>query len=350
MTATQLNGDVILDIIENVYFDSNGNADMRTLHSMTLVSKQWARCTSPYLWHHIDTEPQDDSTITMLLKSLSDPNMASRIVMLALVLRPGRPFAPLILACPRLYELRVLIKQQALEEPLPVLPNVRSLVLEVWPTMSRIPFQILQQTPNLRCLRLQRELASWPPALAPPFKLYELSVRRPPKDHALAWLLRSATDSLVVLESYDVPGPAMRSFLAEHGAQLQSLRVFVHSFAWRTPLRACVALKEYKMVRMPTIQPLFELPKTIEHLAFANQGKDSIAPVTRLVKSLPNLRIITHDAWSAEQDDFLDLRNVCEQIGVALRVETFPFWNCEDAVEVDRFPRTKSLSNSGRMR
>ncbi|EJD43944.1 hypothetical protein AURDEDRAFT_166998 [Auricularia subglabra TFB-10046 SS5] len=351
--AAQVTDDALDEIIERLYYKPDGYPDYKTLASMTLVNRQWRAAARPYLWRSVTVEDSTPATFRKFTIALTNQRLAESISSLDMTLCADRPFDLVVLACPRLYQLRVSIQVQELDEPLRDMPNVRSLVLQTWPTMSRLPFEILQHTPSLRHLRFQHELVSRapdipPPDDPPPFDLYELVLRRPPSDRAMEWVLSGAAN-LRILESWDAPNTPLRDFIDSHGARLRSLKVYTYTLPWQARLRSCVALEEFKTVRIPALQ-LPKLPETVEHFAFANIGRDPLGPIMHIVQRLPRLRVLTHDASTPEQDDFQALKDVCTRRGVALRLDPFAFWNNEDAIPVDRFPRTKSLSNIRYMR
>ncbi|KAH7098286.1 hypothetical protein BKA62DRAFT_750928 [Auriculariales sp. MPI-PUGE-AT-0066] len=340
-----LPNEIIIQVVENAYYNQSGYPDHRTLHRLSAVSHQWTTCTQPLLWSFVNLRGSSTSELLRFGDLVRDNGRLLKHVRALSLSQPVVPcFKAFMGLFPHLYELRLSTTEMDLPNTVFELPSLQSLVLESWPTMSNVPFCLLQRTPNLRFLRLNSELASpRVPADPPRFRLYELALRRMPREMALEWLRPALVESLEIIDTFDAPSPPLEEAIERRAAHIRSVRVHVHNFLLAKMLKLCTALEEYKMNALPKIGNLRGLPQTLQHLAFANWANDPVLLVVEAVLALPNLRTVTHDTGALEQPDFHFLQEACRKRG-------FPIWNSEDAVEVEQFPRTKSVSNLKLMR
>ncbi|OSX59898.1 hypothetical protein POSPLADRAFT_1035402 [Postia placenta MAD-698-R-SB12] len=375
--SPDLPAELISAIIEQLYYDEDGNPDRRALYACSLVSASWtgpaqrllfhtARLHGPHalaFLHAIHPARPSGTRLGEHVRRLevrigTGPGSGSPTSPDATSLRPTE-FLTLLDHCPRLYELILrAYNVHAFEEPLtralgalasdPARTPLRALSLLRAGVQSPLLYQLLAVFPSVRFLRLGSEMAAPLPKSPASVALTELVLYRLPSPRILSWLLASSLSTLAILDLRDAPDVQLTEILAPHGPRLRSLRLLRYNARGAALIRLCPALEELVLFQLSTFLPLANLPQTLEHLSFRDfswTSNPSLQTIIAAIETLPRLRLLTCDANAKQHDDFPALRRKCEKKGVALRTDALPIRTFEDAVPVKRFPRRKSISN-----
>ncbi|KAI0699281.1 hypothetical protein C8T65DRAFT_719774 [Cerioporus squamosus] len=237
---------------------------------------------------------------------------------------------------------------QTVEGVEPVGPvRLRALTILSCGVQSPILFQLLSVWPTVQFLHIGVEIAPPVPRWRPTFKLHQLTLMRTPRVYILKWLLSSSMDSLRILSFRDLPGRDFDPLLEQLGPKLRSLRIMNYNLRAASVINQCPNLEELVIVQLSPFMKLRNLPQTLEHLSCRNLPAEdqSLGSVIEAVDGLPRLRIVTCDRRAREDEHFGDLTRLCTSKGIELFVDETPFWVREDPVQVERFPRSKSLAN-----
>lgn len=359
--------ELVLAILEHVYYTPEGTPDYDSLANCSLVCTSWSIPAQSLLFHKI---PQL-GTITSFHAALKSSAVRGRPLGHAVrsldILSVGGPlkstlqpevFVQLLEACPRLYELSVSIFRHEFDQfTLAKLKDsgqiIRALNLRSCGVQSPVLFQLLGIWPRIRFLRIGTEVAAWPwrrPAETPIWRrlqssggvddiaqrppahvsLYDLTLTRIPQPAVLTWLLGSSISSLRILDLRESPGVAVRQFLSVHAPHLRSLRLLHLSHDSAAFLRQCTRLEELVIYNLPVYVPLApSLAPSIEHISFRNPGhtfRETLRHVLDAIEVLPKLRIVTCDKNSEGLRDFETLKAKCTERGVEVVISEVPFF------------------------
>ncbi|KAF8588968.1 hypothetical protein K439DRAFT_1645274 [Ramaria rubella] len=365
--ASLLPQELILEILESLYYTDEGKVDYPSLLHSSSVCRSWAPPAQQLLYRalvlliaaHTNFFDSARSSISspgynlldhvrILKINIDDPtsDVSSRI--------PPQLFAGLVVKCVRLYELKISASSVYAfdQESLSILsniPSIKALSIDHIGVQSIILYQLISLAPSLRHLRLFSELHATPPREPIGIHLYELITYRAPHPDVMMWLLGASRDTLRILEMWDMCNRAtMRTILQTHSSLILSLRLLHFNHQAIEIVQACYNLQELVLWHVPTIFTLGSLPSTIEHLAFRNplhSQSHTLMPILNVIKELPRLRLITCDENATRHADFALLRAACAEASVQLKANALPFTVLEDLIPVSRFPRRKSVSN-----
>jgi hypothetical protein len=321
MSTKQLPAELILSVLEALYYDVNHIPDHTTLRTCSLVCHSWRFPSQALLFRSLTIlrRMDFDRLVVSLACNLS---LGPQVRTLHLVI--GKDGVdPSALSCilpltPRLYELSlaatgviefsagIVDKLRAVAQGSnPIV--IRSLVLSRTSVQSRVLYQILQVWPTIQFLRLESELAASPPSIRPSFRLYELVLARIPSDENVSWLLADNDSALRILELKDDPSTALKTTLDDQAKFIRSLRLARYNTRSAPLLTQCSNLEELFLWTLPTVTQMRDIPKTIEHFGFHGLPRMRYGtsktpfPNINIIASLPMLRTMScHDSGTEE--------------------------------------------------
>ncbi|KAH7909674.1 hypothetical protein BJ138DRAFT_1066661 [Hygrophoropsis aurantiaca] len=373
--------EIILGILEPVYYDDLASPNYSLLSACSLVCSGWSGPAQTLLFRNPkQIRLHNSAAFYAAIDSSTFRGQTLGSCVRRLDIRTGRSsndscalqeFTRILLACPRLYELTLSIygihefANSLLSELKESTKNLKALSLIYCGVQSPIIFQLLEIWHNVQFLKIGTEIvASTPrhdelvPSATPvvsnaPVRLYDLILLRTPSPEILSWLLEPSLESLRILECREMPGRSTRALLTPHTRRLRSLRLLHYNLDSAALLRECTELEELLLYHIPSIVPLApDLPQTIQHFGFWNSisnHQKTLDPILDAVDSLPRLNVITCNTNVVELVDYPRLKAVCEDRNIEIIVTKVPFWIPEDPVVTRRFPRGRSVSNFGLM-
>ena len=243
-----------------------------------------------------------------------------------------RRFTLLLSWCPRLYELSLHVydirKFNEVElaelQFIAITVQLRALRLLRFVRQSTLIYQFISVWPTIQYLTVGSEIDVPPPLPLPRIKLRELSFFRTTiRFRCLEWLLSGSETSLCVLQFRDTPGQQMKSIVAKHAPYLRFLRMQRYDKDSADILRNCTRLKELVLFQLPIFMEVKDLPLTLEHFSFYFRGSAIVRhPLIPLIKTLPNLRVITCDKDVEQYPDFAAICRACESKHVELKMHS----------------------------
>ncbi|KAJ7044127.1 hypothetical protein C8F04DRAFT_1028025 [Mycena alexandri] len=346
--------ELICLILAKVYYPNPFSLpDYSTLLSCALVNSYWRGPSQTLLFRKITLEVASD--FGQFADTTRNHALLSHVRILAIALSSLAVtiLVSILRHCPQLYELSVSARglfslgHRGISRIAAVVrdTSIRSLRLIDSSVQSPILYELLELFPTVEFLTLGVEIASAPPASAPAFQLYELTLQRTPSSDVLAWLLSMSGTSLRILELRDPPSPNTHLDLATCCPHLQSLRLMRYNSHSGAILRQCTNLLELVILNVPMFASLRELPPTLEHFALLIQtytASVDLGLVISAVNSLPRLRILT---FIGDSEQIPLLQDTCNAKNVALHARLHKFWISDDPIKTTRFPRRKSVSN-----
>ncbi|OAX31542.1 hypothetical protein K503DRAFT_703566, partial [Rhizopogon vinicolor AM-OR11-026] len=384
--------ELILCVLEHEYYTPwrtrpSGTPNYKLLKACALVCRTWSGPAQSLLFRsviHIDDRSIHQFFAALLSSAARGRALGDCVRVLEIwipndiwIINGGcnqNDFANILLACPRMYQLRlnVIGKSELEEKTLKKLSvagrRLKALEVFCYEPKSPIPFHVLEMWPNIEFLRIgstdtmmcgagelvQRKGAE--------LCLYQLELMTPSTSEVINWLLASSANSLRILDLGRHTIEQHINILAPHAPQLRSLRISCrdgHPGDLKL-LRMCTALEELVLYEIPERSPLaLNLSPTIECITFETASRSvrsfslKLQAVIDVVDALPNLKVVTYrNQWQEEsvEYDLEVLEAKCRVKGVEVVISDMPPWvGYEDPVKVKRFPRTRSVSNFGAM-
>ncbi|KAI0786811.1 hypothetical protein C8Q75DRAFT_245434 [Abortiporus biennis] len=374
--------ELVEDVLEHIYYDTNGQVDRNTLSCCSLVCYSWAKPAQKLLFHHVDMRATG-FRISVITKSIRASHLGSFVRSLQVgVTGQNHPrysleansfltvnaFIHLLSVCPNLYELALRVQSlyqfdQATLDSLTGLatrPSNHNGILDhaIRPAaftliecgiQSPIIYQILSIWPCIQFLRLQTEINAPPPRDAPKFKLYELSlIRVLARIETIHWLLSTSEGHLRILDFRDAPGSEYKAIFSTHGRHLQSVRFFRQDLTTSSLLALCPNLRELVIMQVSSYIPLKNVPESVEHFSFRDFAwgmNDTLEPVIELIKKLPNLKVVSCDFHANVHKDMPELRRICSERDVEVISNLPGIIVFEDPVPLGCLPRGKTVLN-----
>lgn len=342
--------ELLLLILEHVYYNALGFPDRPTLCACALVCTSWTPIAQKMLFHSIrvpvrDVNSSDSSRLDnfrSMLLSEEDRTLASHVRRAEITVKARADediLVELVNTCQHLYELTLRVdgvhefrrstlerlgNAYVTERPTPL----RALALLSCGIQSPILYQLMSIWPTIQFLRLGTELAAYAPPAPTRAQLYELALHRMPSVAGLEWLLAASAGSLRALELHTAPDAQYDGVLGAHTAHLRSLRLFRHTQRSGALLRRCMRLREVMLTQVSNFLPLGELPAGVEHLTFRHFPGDAggVPPsVLAAIDKLPRLRLVSCDASAWQSGHFRVLEEKCRQRNVRLDHDVVPF-------------------------
>ncbi|KAJ8581940.1 hypothetical protein M405DRAFT_592792 [Rhizopogon salebrosus TDB-379] len=279
-------------------------------------------------------------------------------------------FVKLFQACPRVYELVlgfsgiVELEEETLKKLKIAGQRLKALHLALCEPLSPIPFQLLHIWPNIQFLKMGHIISVLPRAKSVHRRnaaddveefvqryasgakvcLYDLMLYvKFPTAHVLTWLLASSAYSLRILDLRGILRPLYPLAFARSAPRLRSLRL--SEFCRFTSNVHCTRRAGYLSYACnPTSTRSSTHHRTLCVQERPQSWQHAPAHSLNAVDALPQLRILTCDKKSeriAVHYEILIAK--CRMKGVEVVVSHIPW--VEDPVAVDRFPRSRSVSN-----
>lgn len=340
---TKLPTELWIEIIQHVYYQSNGLIDYPTLGACALVHSSWLEPARRLLFHTINVNKSH--TLDQLTHGQILSSYVRRLQVWITVPRSSdaaldpTSFALTILRCPSLYELTInsfgfhhwdeeeLSHLRAVASVVPI----RALRMPRFGVQSPIVYQLISVWPSIQFLTIGAEIGVAPPTdlAMPQLKLKELVLGRSriPSEY-LQWFLSESKTTMEILELRDVFGQGLRDIMIEHGPYIRSLRIMHFNKGAAEILQLCTRLEELVLYHVPIVFPLEKLPVTIEHFSIrnaANAAIDIASAIVTPIKSLSALRVVTIDEHIEHSPGIFALRQFCNERGAELRVHTFDY-------------------------
>ena len=356
--------ELVIQIIEGTYHNSDSTTDLKTLGSCALVCKAWSPIAKRLTFHHIHVDRKrlpasgdDDCTrVSALIRCMTTrPSLGSYVRMLEISVGRDRlfttlprrlvtfsDFVTLISYCPQLYQLILSVEHRQLQAPaLSVLSKTatRLQALDIdtsdaYRDLSCILYQLMSIWPTIRFLRVRAGLSVPPPPTPrPPFTLHELHLFTPIAPEALGWLLplsSAAAQSPLRVLGLGAPFAQLQSdeltTLAAQARSVRSLRIT------REPaprfLDLFGAVEELVLCQLLLFPRIPALPTSVRHLglyshpvSYASDLDAELCAAADALKTLPNLENVTVNSTIAEVYASRALRLRCRELGVRFVVD-----------------------------
>ncbi|EIM80801.1 uncharacterized protein STEHIDRAFT_162568 [Stereum hirsutum FP-91666 SS1] len=373
------------------------HAEVSTLRSCTLVSKDWTAPAQRLLFHRVTTRVNvfSQKSIPDLDRFLTHQRgIGNRILSLDLGVRisppnkkprPGTPAFPvtsleqILSNCPHLYHLGLRINISSFEEDevarLSALSlNIRSLDVVFYCEMLESITQLFFIWPTIRHFSYRNscknKVVDLPaiPSERPPIALYELVLHSHLYKRVLDWLLpppnSKETDfrpSLRILEMsipelfegnhwhYGPYAPFVQSLRLSDTPQINNLAGSLRSFE---------NLEELVLKDCFQMWWTFDyLPPTLRHYRYHNSSNvwresRGISTGRWVLKQCPELETFTsnHGASGLYADVYEDLKRECAKKNVTFNVDPRIHFTSDYPVPVDKFTRLRTLDNLYQMK
>lgn len=206
------------------------------------------------------------------------------------------------------------------------LPQLMSLVLELErPTDSHLVYNLLALWPSIQYLSCNSGcFGNLPvPVTRPNFTLRHLGLENMPPPQVLEWLLPSQT-SLQSLHMYPYGDwrSTTQSFLERYGSGLSSLRL---DYAKEELFQYCPNLEELNIMYMMSGEVIESFPKGLKRVGIGYPTPEGNAPLVRLVRSLPDLRLLTVPDFM-EVEECNEVEDVARRNGVTVVYKVARKW------------------------
>jgi hypothetical protein len=303
--------EIIIRILEKVYYKINGNVDYATLCKCSLICRDWHDVVQSLLVKRV-----------VLRKDVPTHLLQYGDSIRVLVVQVGEghfdispsAFASIFGSCPRLYELDLTLLNsldrfdEDIMQSLSVSPPpFKALRLNGMEWESTVPFQLLGLTSSVRHLSIASHWVATPPSEPIKHKLYELRIFGALSGEILSWLISRSVGSLQIVESREYKESrkwrtqsikaTLCTILHDCVPYIRSLRGYFDSDL--EELIACCTNLEELVLYLYDLDSLPSLPISITHLVLVKfpslyepLSYDALLP---RIRNHPNLRLLTCD-------------------------------------------------------
>lgn len=317
--------ELILEILEWLYYTPKGIVDYASLSSCCLLSKAWCSVAQHLLFRRVKIKDLPPSRLAVDIRVLDieiPPELSSR---------SNLPlFARIITSCSSLYDLGLTTPKDLTcfdRRTLSLLSSARPPIKALricGASRSAILFQILAVFPDIRHLVLLSGVFIRPPRESCTHSFYEVSIRKKNNNQVLEWLF-AASNSLRILEVWYKHNDMYTVLDTSNIQQLVSFHALYYEHEESQFVRICPNLQEIVVETSLTLR-FGPFPGTVESLGYGRLlSSDSVLEIfMKTADGLPKLRAVFCQIFPSWQLRAPKLKQFCQERGIELRLTDNP--------------------------